>query len=425
MTVTPDSVNRTLLASEPHDGTSRADRVVAARALAVLRVLLLPIVFAGDRLVAHPTVGTEHFDVVFGVACVYSVLMLAQSWRAAGSRLPAALILAFDLVLVGALSWESGGAFSQLRAAFLALPLGAALLVSPRRTAAVSLATGVVYLVVAVVHPATSGTKRLDVALVYGLYVAWVATAAIVLSALLSSRRQRILDLAAARGRLVVQAVDAEERARERLSEDLHDHAIQNVLTARQDVADARAGDAGALARADRALRLALEGLRSAVRELHPYLLDHLGLHGALEAIAEEHAARGGYQVAIDVDPAAAGVHDQLVVSLARELLTNAAKHAQAGLVSVKLERRDRAVILEISDDGQGFTKDQQMEALRAGHVGLASSRERVAANGGGFEIVSRPGAGTLVRCTIPAEPRRSSPDRESAGRTIQATTHP
>ena len=215
-----------------------------------------------------------------------------------GPRIPAGVTLTCDLLLVGALTWESGGAFSQLRAAFLALPLGAALLLSARRTAAVSLATGVVYLVVAVAHPATSSTKRLDVALAQGLYVIWVGCAAVVLSTLLNRRRQRVIDLAAARGRLVAQALDAEDRARKRLSDDLHDHAIQNVLTARQDLADAQAGDASALERAEHALRLALGQLRSAVRELHPYLLDHLDLPSALATIAEQHASPRRLQLA-------------------------------------------------------------------------------------------------------------------------------
>jgi two-component system NarL family sensor kinase len=101
--------------------------------------------------------------------------------------------------------------------------------------------------VVAVLHPATHGTKRADITFAQGLYVLWVGAAAVLLSSLLSSRRQRIVDLAAARGRLVAQSLDAEEHARKRLSDELHDHAIQNVLTARQDLADAAAGDGDAL----------------------------------------------------------------------------------------------------------------------------------------------------------------------------------
>lgn len=379
------------------------DERVAIRTLAVLRVLLLPIVFAGDRLVAHPTVGTRHFDLVFAVACVYAGLALFDSWRPGGPAAPVGALLVVDLLVIGALTFESGGAFSQLHAAFLALPLAAALLLDPRRTAAVSVLTGLIYLLVAVVHPATHGTKRLDVTLAQGLYVVWFGSAAVLLSTLLTRRGRRILELAGARGRLVAQALEAEERTRKDLSDELHDHAIQNVVTARQDVADARAGDDDALDRADHALRLALEQLRSAVRELHPYLLDHLDLPSALETIAEQYAARGGYTVQIALDPAAIGVHDHLVISLARELLANIATHAHATHATIRLARSDQSVTLEISDDGCGFTAERQLAALRAGHIGLASSRERVEATGGSFHVTTEAGKGSTVRCTLGA----------------------
>jgi two-component system NarL family sensor kinase len=203
----------------------------------------------------------------------------------------------------------------------------------------------------------------------------------------------------------VAQAVEAEESARKRLSDELHDHAIQNVLTARQDVADALHGDTGALERADRALRLALEQLRSIVRELHPHLLTYLDLPSTLDAIAEQHAARGGYTVKMTIEPAAVGIHDELVVSLVRELLSNIAKHARATRAAVTLTRENHDVALEVTDDGRGFTAERQVAALVEGHIGLASSRERVEASGGRFQIKSKPGSGTRVRCTIPARP--------------------
>jgi two-component system NarL family sensor kinase len=421
---TPVSTHTVLAALEDR-AADRAEQVTATRALALLRVLLLPIVFAGDRLVAHPKVGTADFDLVFAATGVYAALMLVESWRRQGPRLPPAAILACDLVLVGALTYESGGAFSQLRAAFLALPLGAALLVSPRRTAAVSVATAVVYVVVAVVHPATSATKRLDVALTYILYVVWVGGAAIMLSTLLSRRRQRILGLAVARGRLVAQAVDAEERARKRLADGLHDTVIQNLLVARADLAEARDGDTSALIRAEHTLRIALEQLRSTVRSLHPYLLDHVDLPSALEAIAEQHAVRGSYRVEVSVDPAAAGAEDKLVMSLASELLTNAARHADASRVTVTLTRDAGAVILEVSDDGRGFGEERRAAAIREGHIGLAASRERVEATGGRFEIESEPGAGARVRCAIPAVPNGLSIDRMPSDRMTKAAPYP
>jgi len=262
------------------------------------------------------------------------------------------------------------------------------------------------------------------------MYIIWVGIAAVVLATLLSRRRHKILELSQARGRLVAQALEAEERARKRVSEALHDHAIQDLLTARQDLAEARAGNASALDRAELAVRQALEQLRTTVSDLHPYLLDQLDPQAALETIAAQHAARGGYQAVIDTDPAALGTHDQLIASLARELLSNAAQHANASRVTLQLARHDQSIILDVADDGSGFTAEQQTDALRSGHIGLAASRERVEASGGSLQITSHPGHGTQVRCVLPAGPHStpaethtSADPATSARRPVTAST--
>ena len=356
MNRSPITLNEAEPWQPPDAGSEQGERRLARRALAILRVLLLPIVFAGDRLVAHPTVGTVRFDIALGIAAVYGALMLLDSWARGGPHVPIGLLVVGDLVLVGTLAYESGGAFSELRGAFLALPLGAALLLAPKRAGAVSLAAIATYFVVAIVHPATRA-ERLSVTIGHGLYIVWIGIAAVVLAELLTQRRHRIMDLSAARGRLVAQALEAEERARTQVAGFLHDEAMQNLLTARQDLVDARGGDTGALDRAEVALHLALDQVRNVIRDLHPYLLDRLDLPGALQTIAEQQARRGGWEVQVEVDPLAAGVHDQLIASLAREFLTNAAKHADASRVKVRVACRNDTIVLDVEDNGRGFPR--------------------------------------------------------------------
>ena len=83
------------------------------------------------------------------------------------------------------------------------------------------------------------------------------------------------------------------------------------------------------------------------------------------------------------IDPDAAGRRDELVLSLARELLRNADKHAQATRVTVRVALEHGSVRLEVTDDGRGLAPGRLTEALREGHIGLASSRERAEAIGG------------------------------------------
>jgi two-component system, NarL family, sensor kinase len=139
-------------------------------------------------------------------------------------------------------------------------------------------------------------------------------------------------------------------------------------------------------------------------------VLEHAGLASAIRAVADHQARRGGFECGIEVDPEATGVHDELVLSLARELLTNAAKHAQAKTVTVEVRRDDSWIVLTVQDDGVGIETGRREAALRDGHVGLASSAERVEALAGRFEVDGLPAGGTRARAVLPA--RRAAAHR-------------
>ena len=88
------------------------------------------------------------------------------------------------------------------------------------------------------------------------------------------------------------------------------------------------------------------------------------------------------------------------------ELLANVARHAQAANVSVVLEHGGPVDRVRVRDDGVGFDPVAATSSVRAGHIGLASLRERAEALGGAFTLESKPGAGTVATVTIP---RRTS----------------
>lgn len=81
-----------------------------------------------------------------------------------------------------------------------------------------------------------------------------------------------------------------------------------------------------------------------------------------------------------------------------QESLTNAAKHAEAHAVEVKLTFDDAAVLLVISDDGKGFDPKQTPK----GHYGLLNMRERAGKLDGRVDVESAPGQGTRVALAIP-----------------------
>jgi two-component system NarL family sensor kinase len=215
-------------------------------------------------------------------------------------------------------------------------------------------------------------------------------------------RATEVNELATSRGRLVAEAVNAEDRARRKLARQLHDDALQALLSARQDLEEAMDGNKAGLTRADAAVEATVVKLRDAVFELHPAILDHAGLEAALAAIAAEESRRNGFAAHVSVDPGVEGIQDHLVFSLARELITNAARHAMAANVWITVARDTRDLRLQVRDDGQGFDNLDRIEAVRAGHIGLASSAERVGAVGGRLEIQTRLGAGTSVQVEVP-----------------------
>jgi PAS domain S-box-containing protein len=215
------------------------------------------------------------------------------------------------------------------------------------------------------------------------------------------SQAREIAKLAEERGELVAQLLSAEERTRRRIAQALHDDALQRLLSAHQDLLDAAPGRAG-VTRAHKTLEGTIDRLREAVTALHPVTLQAGDLNTALNAIAREEAARGGFRHTVRVEAGARGQRDDLVLSIVRELLTNVAQHARASRCSVSVARDPEGIRLEVADDGRGIPPGRAEAALRQGHVGLASAVQRVKALGGEVEISSDPGNGTVVRGVIP-----------------------
>jgi signal transduction histidine kinase len=206
-------------------------------------------------------------------------------------------------------------------------------------------------------------------------------------------------------------ALEAAEQERSRWARELHDETLQGLGGLQMLLASVlRKGDAEAR---EAAMRQALEhisgeidSLRTLITELRPAELDELGLESALEALAERRAARDGIEVVLDVDlPGEDGDRrlerqtESTIYRIVQEALTNAAKHAEAKRVEVRLGFASDRLELVISDDGRGFDP-----VNTGGGFGLLGMRERIALVRGTFEIDSRPGAGTTLRATLPVD---------------------
>ncbi len=200
----------------------------------------------------------------------------------------------------------------------------------------------------------------------------------------------------------LAQVMDAEDAARRRIAQLIHDDALQTLLAANQELIEAAPGRAQVM-RAHDVVSASIARLREALLSLHPVTLEQGGLRHALDALARQAERQGSMEVLMEVDPKAIGVDDELVLAISRELLANAARHAKAAYVSLSVlpGTLPGTILLEVHDDGVGVEPGAREGALAAGHIGLASVTQRVEASGGSFELRSERGAGTTARAVL------------------------
>jgi signal transduction histidine kinase len=92
-----------------------------------------------------------------------------------------------------------------------------------------------------------------------------------------------------------------------------------------------------------------------------------------------------------------------LLFRIYQELLNNILHHAQASTVNVHLWIEEEQVCLEVQDDGVGFELPiRWIKLARQGHLGLVGAQERAQQVGGGLEVKTALGQGTLVRAIVP-----------------------
>lgn len=208
--------------------------------------------------------------------------------------------------------------------------------------------------------------------------------------------------------RLAAQIIGAQDEERARVARELHDSTAQ-ILTAvmLQLGAAARESESAPLTERIATLRElaaeALEEVRSLSHTMHPRVLDDLGLAAALEWLARQTRAQEPLDVRAEVEPMEHAVPAPLASVLyrvAQEALRNAARHADARHVVVRLRQSQGTATLEVVDDGRGF--DVRLAEERRPGMGLFSMRERVALVNGRLEVASTPGRGTRVVAAVP-----------------------
>jgi PAS domain S-box-containing protein len=203
--------------------------------------------------------------------------------------------------------------------------------------------------------------------------------------------------------------IGAHEEERALLARELHDDVTQRLAVLAIDVGRAElATPDPAQVETMRTVRAGLvrlsEDIHSLAYQLHPSVLEELGLAEALRAECERRERQGRLALALDVEPLPADLGTDAALCLfrvAQEALNNVARHAGVRAASVTLRPMDGGLLLAVSDAGAGFDPESPKEGM---HLGLASMRERVRLVHGTLDIESVPGQGTTVLAWVPAE---------------------
>jgi two-component system sensor histidine kinase UhpB len=196
-------------------------------------------------------------------------------------------------------------------------------------------------------------------------------------------------------------AIQAQERERRRIAQDLHDEVNQAltavILRLQASIERAPHELRKELLETKRLSGQAMEELLALARQLRPAVLDDHGLIPALHSQVRDFAEQTGVRAKFNARgslPRLTPEQQLVIYRVTQESLSNVVQHASAKSVDVELSFIGRTV-LRVSDDGRGFTEP------RNGGLGLSGMRERAMLAGGQLSIWSDPGRGTRVELTI------------------------
>lgn len=229
-------------------------------------------------------------------------------------------------------------------------------------------------------------------------------------TAQLKATGRQLAEKAAELQRVLSETVDAQEQERERIARDVHDGINQLLVGAMLELTSGlRRLERGAVDEAREAiletqeiLREVESEIRRVVFDLHPPLLEGLGLPAALRRLCDEFAAHTDVDCRMTVEGRPVRLPDRVEIGIYRicqEALNNVANHAAAETVSVRLRFGPETVGIEVEDDGKGF--DPVLPSTE-GHLGMRSMRYRAESAGGRLRVDSTPGSGTKVTACMP-----------------------
>jgi PAS domain S-box-containing protein len=206
---------------------------------------------------------------------------------------------------------------------------------------------------------------------------------------------------------LTTRLIGAQEAQSKHLARELHDVFSQRLAAIGMELTRL-AGDpsgqtlAGPLRTLTEQVGTLAKDIHGISRQMHPAILDDLGLPAALRSECLAFSEQYNMPVVFECDDVPSEIAEDVALCLYRvtqESLRNIGKHAGVSRVMVRLQASARALLLSVDDAGHGID-GERLKGRRG--LGLVSMEERLRMVGGSLSIKSQTGGGTRVEATVP-----------------------
>jgi PAS domain S-box-containing protein len=222
----------------------------------------------------------------------------------------------------------------------------------------------------------------------------------------------------------------AREEERTRIAREVHDELGQSLSALKIDLiclGENVPGSHDSFVEQTKAMETqidrAIQSVRTICSELRPPILEHFGLPAAIEWFVKDFQRRTGIRCVVKMDAAIPATDKGLSLVLFRilqESLTNILRHAEATRVTVSLKKEAHNLLLKVTDNGKGISKEQVVSPRSLGIIGI---QERVRFWGGQSAFKGIPNKGTIMIISIPldqskgpaGEPQRKGVSGEGA----------
>lgn len=236
--------------------------------------------------------------------------------------------------------------------------------------------------------------------------------------AILTGMQRRLLNqrLSHSMHQTVIYRGEAEasrELERQRIAADFHDGPLQSFISFQMRLEiikrlldRSREQALHEMAELQEICRKQITDMRAFVRSMR-MSQDGAGPTTSVRQIAEDFQKTSGMSLNWNVGDAMSGLEPEIsheVLQIIREALHNTQKHSKATRVSLTAEKRDGFLVLQVEDDGAGFSfgGSYELDELELMRTGPESIKRRVRSLNGQLTVESSPGRGSVLRVRVP-----------------------